>query len=273
MVGTDGAHLCTGQSVALWCPRPVCRLWSSAGTGRHRSPRLSRTPAPRWQRWREGSLEHMLSPLGPLKQCSLSLLTPCCKLVDSNYSCLHLWIQTTRVFTCGFKLLVSSLVDSNYSCLHLWIQTTRVFTCGFKLLVSSLVDSNYSCLHLWIQTTRVFTCGFKLLVSSLVDSNYSCLHTLPTLVLFFSSQSGEGHSQWAWPFTSMQEAPKLHTSSSHEAGASGPAEEDRSLCCCGSTVKQFRAVRRSCLMSSDCSSCATVWSYIKKIKLPANLMS
>lgn len=30
----------------------------------------------------------------------------------------------------------------------------------------------------------------------------------PTLVLFLSSQSGDGHSQWAWPPTSMQVAPK-----------------------------------------------------------------
>lgn len=48
---------------------------------------------------------------------------------------------------------------------------------------------------------------------------------MPTLVLFFSSQSGEGHSQWAWPFTSIQEAPKLQTKSSQDVGASGPVEE------------------------------------------------
>lgn len=47
----------------------------------------------------------------------------------------------------------------------------------------------------------------------------------PTLVLFFSLQSGEGHSQWAWPFTSMHEAPKLQTKSSQDVGDSGPVEE------------------------------------------------
>lgn len=47
----------------------------------------------------------------------------------------------------------------------------------------------------------------------------------PTFVLFFRSQSGEGHSQCAWPFTSMQVAPKLHTNSSHELGASGPMKK------------------------------------------------
>lgn len=47
----------------------------------------------------------------------------------------------------------------------------------------------------------------------------------PTLVLFFSLQSGGGHSQWAWPSTSIQEAPKRHTRSSQDVGASGPVEE------------------------------------------------
>lgn len=52
--GFDRAHLCTVQSVVLRCPCPAYRLWSSAGTGRHRSPHLSHTPAPQWQRWRNG---------------------------------------------------------------------------------------------------------------------------------------------------------------------------------------------------------------------------
>lgn len=64
---------------------------------------------------------------------------------------------------------------------------------------------------------------------------YGCLHHCdkvslaaessrpPTLVLFLSLQSGGGHSQWAWPLTSMQVAPKLHSRSSHDVGASGPA--------------------------------------------------
>lgn len=138
--GFDRAHLCTVQSVVLWCPCPAYRLWSSAGTGRRRSPHLSHTPAPQWQRWRGGRRAHMLTPCRPLKQ----------------------WLIVYTV-----------------------LQTCR---------------SNYFFLK-YRQFER------------------------PTLVLFFSSQSGEGHSQWAWPFTSMQEAPKLHTNSSQEVGASGPVEE------------------------------------------------
>lgn len=72
--GFDRAHLCTVQSVALWRPCLAYRLWSSAGTGRHRSPHLSHTPAPQWQRWREGRWEHMLTPYRPLKHC-LSVYT------------------------------------------------------------------------------------------------------------------------------------------------------------------------------------------------------
>lgn len=79
--GFDGAHLCTVQSIALWRPCPVYRRWSSAGTGRHRSPHLSRTPAPRWQRWREWRLEHMLTPCRTLEQC---LSKPCYKRVDQS---------------------------------------------------------------------------------------------------------------------------------------------------------------------------------------------
>lgn len=138
--GFDRAHLCTVQSVVLWCPCPAYRLWSSAGTGRRRSPHLSHTPAPQWQRWRGGRRAHMLTPCRPLKQ----------------------WLLVYTV-----------------------LQTCR---------------SNYFFLK-YRQFER------------------------PTLLLFFSSQSGEGHSQWAWPFTSMQEAPKLHTNSSQEVGASGPVEE------------------------------------------------
>lgn len=40
------AHLCTVRNVARQCPYPACRLWSSAGTGRHRSPHQNHTPAP-----------------------------------------------------------------------------------------------------------------------------------------------------------------------------------------------------------------------------------
>lgn len=118
--GRVGAHLCTVPSAARRCPCPACRRWSSAGTGRRRSPRLCRTPAPND---RDGG---EISPVTPRHTLQSRLFWRCRRL------------QT------------------------------------------------------------------------------------PTLVLFFSSQSGEGHSQWAWPFTSMHEAPKLHTSSSHEVGASGP---------------------------------------------------
>lgn len=47
------AHLCTVQSVARQCPYPAYKLWSSAGTGRHRSPHQNHTPAPPWQMMRE----------------------------------------------------------------------------------------------------------------------------------------------------------------------------------------------------------------------------
>lgn len=40
------AHLCTVRNVARQCPCPACRLWSSAGTGRRRSPHQNHTPAP-----------------------------------------------------------------------------------------------------------------------------------------------------------------------------------------------------------------------------------
>lgn len=43
-----------------------------------------------------------------------------------------------------------------------------------------------------------------------------------TLVLFLSSQSGEGHSQCAWPFTSTQDAPNLHSISAQEDFAPKP---------------------------------------------------
>lgn len=61
----------------------------------------------------------------------------------------------------------------------------------------------------------------------LVDQTfYFCrLFEKPTLDLFLMSQSGSGHSQWAWPFTSMQVAPKLQVKSLHDLGALGPADE------------------------------------------------
>lgn len=126
------AHLCTVQSVARQCPYPAYKLWSSAGTGQHRSPHQNHTPAPPWQMMRE--------------------------------------IDITRISP----------------------QVTKIMTkkCSVSILVCKLF---------FIKT--------------------------PTLVLFFSSQSGEGHSQWAWPFTSIQEAPKLQTKSSQDVGASGPVEE------------------------------------------------
>lgn len=131
--GLDGAHLCTVQSVLLWCPCPAYRLWSSAGTGRHRSRHRSHTPAPQWQRWKEGRWAHILNPCGALKL----LFLWCWKLVN------------------------------------------------YLFLKNSLFER-------------------------------------PTLDLFFSSQSGEGHSQWAWPFTSTHEAPNIHNTLSQEIGASGP---------------------------------------------------
>lgn len=121
------AHLCTVQSVARQCPYPAYKLWSSAGTGRHRSPHQNHTPAPPWQMMRD--------------------------------------IDITRISP----------------------QMTQ------------------KCLNTGLQTFS--------------------LSKTPTLVLFFSSQSGEGHSQWAWPFTSIQEAPKLQTKSSQDVGASGPVGE------------------------------------------------
>lgn len=122
------AHLCTVQSVARQCPYPAYRRWSSAGTGRHRSPHQNHTPAPPWPTMTE--------------------------------------IDITRI----------SLLQ------------TKTMTFFF-------------CFKTGLQTFP------------------------PTLVLFFSSQSGEGHSQWAWPFTSMHEAPKLQINSSQDVGDSGPVEE------------------------------------------------
>lgn len=79
-------------------------------------------------------------------------------------------------------------------------------------------------------------------------SNCLILDKIPTLVLFFSLQSGEGHSQWAWPFTFIQVAPNLQTNSSQDVGASGPTEE----------MLAFS-------LDSDSSSCWEMWSQIKVV--------
>lgn len=56
------AHLCTVRNVARQCLYPACRLWSSAGTGRHRSPHQNHTPAPPRQTMREIDSTRMSSP-------------------------------------------------------------------------------------------------------------------------------------------------------------------------------------------------------------------
>lgn len=85
------------------------------------------------------------------------------------------------------------------------------------------------------------------------SSNCLILDKIPTLVLFFSLQSGEGHSQWAWPFTFIQVAPNLQTNSSQEVGASGPTEE----------MLQTPIIIQLTAIDSDSSSCWEMWSQIK----------
>lgn len=81
------AHLCTVQSVARQCPYPAYRRWSSAGTGQHRSPHQSHTPAPPWQTMREIDITR-ISPHQMTKTMTFFSFSKLgCKLFHPPWSC------------------------------------------------------------------------------------------------------------------------------------------------------------------------------------------
>lgn len=80
------AHLCTVQSVARQCPYPAYRRWSSAGTGRHRSPHQNHTPAPPWPTMTEIDITR-ISLLQTKTMTFFSVLKLGCKLFHPPWSC------------------------------------------------------------------------------------------------------------------------------------------------------------------------------------------